>query len=303
MRRTKVVCTLGPASASREGLERLIEAGMDVARLNLSHRRPGEVSRWLEVLRRAEARAGRPVAVLLDMRGPQVRTGEVPGGGLRLEAGQPVLVGPEPPGAGGLAWLPVAVEGMDRLAPGSELQVAEDGPVLAVEAPRGRGALCRAVRGGEAGSRRRVTVRGAGLSLPPLAPEDLEDLREALGAGIDFVAASFVREAGDVLEVRRLLRREGSEAAVVAKLECREAVGEVEAILEAADALMVARGDLGVELPPEEVPLIQKRVIALANRAGKPVITATQMLESMVSRPPPPPAAAAGGAEAGVGGP
>ncbi|HEX6989283.1 MAG TPA: pyruvate kinase [Bacillota bacterium] len=296
MRRTKIIATIGPASADPEVLGELLAAGVDVVRVNLSHGSTEDHQRYVAAVREAAERCHRPfTGVLFDTRGPEVRVGRMPDGGLRLEAGSRLrLIGGSDPRAAavtdpaGIPRVPVnftALAGAVR--PGDELLLDDGNIILAVEEVGDGGVLCRVTAGGTLLTRKKVTFPRPPANLPALTPEDLEGVRLAVDLGVDFVAASFVRTAADVLEVRRAIEERGGNLAVIAKIENAAGVEHIEEILEVADGLMVARGDLGVEMPSEEVPILQKRLIAVCNRLGKPAITATQMLESMVAHPRP----------------
>jgi len=295
MRRTKIIATIGPASAEPATLDQLLLAGVDVVRINLSHGSADDHRRYVAAVRAAAERCGRPfTAVLFDTQGPEVRVGTMPEGGLDLPTGarlrlvgthdagaRAVLDGPEP-------VVPVNFAGLaEALEPGDRVLLDDGNIILLVEDVAGGGAACRVEAGGTLLTRKKVTFPRPPANLPALTPEDLEGLRLAVELDVDFVAASFVRTADDVLEVRRAIESEGGRQAVIAKIENAAGVEHLDEILEVADGLMVARGDLGVEMPAEEVPILQKRLIAACNRRGKPAITATQMLESMVSRPRP----------------
>ncbi|MGH7903435.1 MAG: pyruvate kinase [Candidatus Dormibacteraceae bacterium] len=291
-RRTRIVCTLGPASVSPRILRRLIAAGMDVARLNFSHGDEATHRRTVEDVRRTAAAAGRQVALLQDLQGPKIRTGALAGRPVHLERRQRVVLevnGGAPgttPSRGREADLVVQVshpELIEAIRPRDRILIA-DGQIELRARSVGRGhAVCRVVRGGRLRERQGVSLPGRALELPALTAKDLADLRLGAELGFDYVALSFVRTALDIVSCREAVGALGWDVPIIAKLEKREALRHLGAILDAADAVMVARGDLGVELSLGEVPAVQKDVIARANRAGKPVITATEMLESMVT--------------------
>ncbi|MCL6522483.1 MAG: pyruvate kinase [Firmicutes bacterium] len=287
MRRSKVVVTIGPASESEERLRQLVEAGMDVARFNLSHGGGEALRQRSERVRRAAEAAGRHVGLMFDTRGPEVRLGRFREGAAELVPGQSFLLVPEPV-EGDRERASISYPGLGRdLEPGATLLLDDGNLVLRVRRVRSDGSIeCEVVVGGRLLSGKKCLAPGTRLSLPPLLPEDEADLRLGLELEVDFVAASFVQTAEDVLAVRRFLEANAPAGArlpeIVTKVETRHAVDHFEEILEVSDGVMVARGDLGLEMATEEVPFAQKRIIALANRAGKPVITATQMLESMV---------------------
>ncbi len=284
VRRTKIVATIGPASETPEMLAALCAAGMDVARLNLSHGDRAQYERRLRaVLARREAATERPLGVMVDTRGPEIRIGAFPDGRVELAADQGfTLYGDLRPGdATGVGT------SYERLAedvrPGQVVLLDDGNLVLRCVAVDGSAVRCVVEVGGPLLSGKKVNLPGLALSLPVLQDADVADLRLAAAAGADFVAASFINSAADVFAVRRVLEEAGGGALqVISKIETQQGVSRAEEILRASDGLMVARGDLGVELPAEDVPLVQKELIRKCLEAGKPVITATQMLESMV---------------------
>ncbi len=281
-RRTKIVCTLGPACKGSI-LPRLVAAGMNVARLNFSHGTQEEHGEWIRRIRELSARLQTPVAILQDLAGPKVRIGEVPGGETRLTDGEEFYLG------AGLAVEPqpgVTVNYPQIIAEtpvGAAILLADGNLELKVEEKLDQALRCRVVVGGVLRSQVGINFPGHSLSVPALTAKDYDDLAFGLAQGVDFVALSYVRSARDVRELREYIRGRGADTPIIAKIEKHEALGQLQEILDAADGLMVARGDLGVEVPLERVPMIQKQIISYANRAGKPVITATQMLLSMVS--------------------
>jgi len=284
-RRTKIVATIGPASSTRAAVAALIEAGMDGARLNLSHGTHDDHARSAETVRAAEADAGRSIALIAALQGPKLRVGDLPGD-VELAEGDDVVIAGEDVATGD--DLPVSPSVLGSvLRPGYEVLI-DDGHVrLRVErVERGR-ASCTVVVGGAVRSHKGVNLPGVPLPIPSLTRKDLDDLEFALGLGVDYVALSFVRSAADVKALRTLIEARASQAWVIAKIEKAEAVAALEEILAEAHAVMVARGDLGVEIGAAEVPLLQKRIIFASLERGKPVITATQMLESMVQSPEP----------------
>jgi len=287
MRRTKIVCTLGPASESVEIQKRMIEAGMNVARYNFSHGTHEDHARRMRNTRQAAKETGKIIALMLDTKGPEIRLGTFRQGKALLKEGDLFTLTTR------------AVEGTERevsvlypglpedVQPGNFLLLDDGNIRLEVLEIKGTDILCRVLNGGVLSDHKKVNVPGVRLGLPALSPQDIADLRFGAEQGVDFVAASFVRKAADVIAIRRVLEEAGSDAHIIAKIESREGVDNLDEILKVADGLMVARGDLGVEIPTEEVPLLQKMMIEKCNRLGKPVITATQMLESMVERPRP----------------
>ena len=287
--RTKLVCTIGPASVGR--IAALIDAGLDVARVNFSHGSDEDRARAFESVRRAEAEAGRAVGILADLSGPKIRLGRLPDGEMTLEAGGRLvlLAGDDrPPDGDGHR----ATTTYDRLAAdvrtGDRVLLADGAAELRVErTDEATGeVVAEVVRGGTLRSGAGVNVPSERLSIEALTDKDREDLPRALELGADFVAQSFVRRARDVEELRGLIPRDAA-VKVVAKIETRAAIDDLDAMLRVVDALMVARGDLGVEIPFEEVPIVQKDIVERANRAGVAVVVATQMLESMVAAPRP----------------
>ena len=281
-RRTKIVCTLGPACAGVV-LDHLVTAGMNVARLNFSHGTLDEHAVWVRRVREISQAKGKPVAILLDLAGPKLRVGEVPSGQMPLKAGQAFTLS--------LADLPleeagVRVDSPEIIAetpPGARILLADGQIELRVESKAREALKCKVLVGGVLRSRVGINFPSHSLSVPALTPKDREDIRFAVNQGVDYLGLSFVRSPQDVLEAREIIRSLGGDLPIIAKIEKHEALEHLDAILKEADGLMVARGDLGVEVALERVPIIQKQIIAAANRAGKPVITATQMLLSMVS--------------------
>ena len=284
-RRTKIVGTIGPASASEEVLARLLEAGMDAARLNFSHGTHEDHGASAGRVRDAQSALRRPLALIADLQGPKLRIGEL-SEPVELEVGDEVFVaGEESARDGDLTVMPAVLGSV--LRPEQDILV-DDGHVrLRVEkVERGR-MMCRVVTGGVVTEHKGVNVPGVPLPVPSLTEKDLEDLQFALGLGVDYVAQSFVRSRADVAALKAQIEAAGSQAWVIAKIELKEAVASLAEILDEADAVMIARGDLGVEVGAADVPLLQKRIILAALERGKPAITATQMLETMVHRPEP----------------
>ena len=289
VRRTRIVCTIGPSSSSPAMLRALIQAGMDVARLNFSHGDHQTHRQAAADVREAAEAAGRPVALLGDLQGPKIRTGPLEGAFMRLVRGRRVtLTGSAPRSAGAEGKMQGQIEVshpelVEALHPGDHVLIDDGRIELIVRSNGGGRAECSILRGGLLGERKGVSVPGRALPLPALTEKDLEDLKLAVELGVDYVALSFVRHPEDVMECQRRLGALGCRAPVIAKLEKLEAIRNLSKILEVADAVMVARGDLGVELKLGDLPAVQKDVIDRANRAGVPVITATEMLESMVT--------------------
>jgi pyruvate kinase len=285
--RTKVVATLGPASSNREVLGAMIEAGLDVVRLNFSHgERADHVARF-ELVRAVAAERNQNLAVLVDLQGPKIRVGVVDDGGVKLDRGREVTL---VAGTDRCAEpdIPVVYPALaDDVRKGDRI-LLDDGAIgLRVEDVEGDRVRCEVERGGVVRSRKGVNLPGVAVSAPSLTSKDRADVATAVEFGADYVALSFVRKPLDVIEAKQAIAENGGDIPVVAKLERPEAIDVLDDILEVSDAVMVARGDLGVELAVEKVPPIQKHIIARANSLGVPVITATQMLESMVSSPRP----------------
>jgi pyruvate kinase len=294
VRRAKIVATLGPALDDPDRLRAAIAAGIDVVRLNFSHGSREEHQRRLELSREIGASLGRNVGSLGDLQGPKIRLGMVPEAGVELkDGGEVVLVAGEEDldrydDGAGTPVLPVVYEQLaDDVDPGA-LILLDDGLLrLVVSRVEGNRVTARVVAGGPAKSRKGVNLPGVEVSAKSLTDKDLEDVRTMVDLGVDWIALSFVRRPEDVTEVRDIVQDLGGQQPIIAKLERPEAIDDLEAIIAATDAVMVARGDLGVEVGPERVPAIQKEIIDLANSAGRPVITATEMLDSMIRSPRP----------------
>jgi pyruvate kinase len=289
-RKAKIVCTIGPASNTEQAMRDLMRAGMDVARLNFSHGTHEEHAQRIERLRRAAEKEGRTICILQDLQGPKIRTGRLkyrtP---VALKAGSKLTITPRDiPGTPSLISTTFKTLAHE-VAPGSRVLLADGLIELRVTAVRGDDVECEIINGGMLGEHKGINLPGAIVNVPSLTEKDEKDLEFGIRHGVDIVALSFVRTADDVRTVKRLLHSKSCDAWVIAKLEKPQAVEEnaLEEILDVSDGVMVARGDLGVEVPPEKVPVIQKRVIKRAADWRKPVITATQMLESMIENPRP----------------
>lgn len=287
IRKTKIVATVGPVSSSPEMIQKLMKAGVDIFRLNFSH---GENSQKLELIhtiRQVSDKLGHQVGILGDLQGPKIRTGKMAGEGMILAKGQEVVITTDDVlGSDGV--IPTIYRSLPHdVHPGSRI-LLDDGllelKVIGVEDERVR---CLVVAGGLLKNNKGINLPGVNVSAPCLTEKDLIDLDFALEAGVDFIALSFVRTAEDIEQIKELIAAKGKDTPVVAKIEKPEALRNFKKILEATDAVMVARGDLGVEIEPEKVPIYQKKIIQACNRAGKPVITATQMLDSMIRNPRP----------------
>ncbi|ENH96957.1 pyruvate kinase [Gracilibacillus halophilus YIM-C55.5] len=290
MRRTKIVCTIGPASESIDKLEELIQAGMNVARLNFSHGDYEEHGTRIQNIRKAARKLGKTVAILLDTKGPEIRTGELKDGAATITKGSTVYVSMEDIQGDAERISVTYPELIHDVEPGAKL-LLDDGLIAleVTEVDKDRNELKTVARNtGVLKNKKGVNVPNVSVNLPGMTDKDAADITFGIEQGVDFIAASFVRRASDVLEIRGLLEEhEATNIQIVPKIENQEGVDNLNDILQVSDGLMVARGDLGVEIPPEEVPLVQKDMIQKCNNAGKPVITATQMLDSMQNNPRP----------------
>ncbi len=287
MRKTKIIATIGPASEEVETLKKMLEAGMNVARLNFSHGSHEEHRRRIENLRQAAREAGKLLAIMLDTKGPEIRTGRLASGPVKLEAGQRfVLTNREVPGDNQevqVSYAPLPQE----VTPGTTILLADGLISLKVVETTSTDIVCQVMSGGELGERKGINVPGVRINMPFLNDKDRDDILFGIKMGVDYIAASFVRTAEDVLEIRRILEQEGAAIDIIAKIESQEGVNNLDDIIQVVDGIMVARGDLGVEIPAEEVPLVQKLLVDKCTSAGKPVIIATQMLDSMINNPRP----------------
>lgn len=286
-RRTKIVGTLGPAADAPQVLEQLLAAGLDLVRLNFSHGNYDDHLRRLTAVRRWEAEAGRPVGVVVDTQGPKIRTGVMAEEPVNLTAGEVVILTSEAvPGTA--ARIPVVYPPLARqLRPGMKVYLDDAQLELRVVAVDGPDVHCEVVNGGLLFSRKGVSLPEVSVDLPAVTGKDAADIQWAVAHGADYLAVSFVRQPEHLKEVRRLVAEAGGRLGIIAKVEDPEGLANIEGIIAAADAVMVARGDLGVSIPPEDVPVAQKSIIRKCNAAGKPVITATQMLDSMIRNPRP----------------
>ncbi|EEG77139.1 pyruvate kinase [Dethiobacter alkaliphilus] len=287
MRRTKIVCTLGPASSSVAMLKKLLDTGMNVARLNFSHGTHDQHAVTIAAARQAAAENQQDLALLLDTKGPEIRIGTFADGKVRLEEGQ-VFTLTTAEVAGTDKMVSVNYPGIvNDVETGMKILLDDGLIVMEAEEVTETEVRCRVITGGDLSDRKGVNIPGARLNLPAISEKDREDILFAIKSDLDFIAASFVRKADDVIAIRSILEAHRSTIHIIAKIESQEGVDNIDKILEAADGIMVARGDLGVEIPAEEVPLVQKMIISKCNAAGKPVITATQMLDSMIRNPRP----------------
>jgi pyruvate kinase len=288
MRRAKIVATLGPATDSPERIAELIEAGVNVIRLNLSHGSHEDHARRVAIVRSLARKVKKPIAILLDLQGPKIRTGKLKGGAyVQLVYGQPfVITTREVEGTSQIVGttyqaLPGDVRAGNRV-------LLSDGLIeLQVQGTTETDVETTVLHGGELRENQGINLPGVMVSAPSLTEKDVEDLKFGLDQGVDYVALSFVRKPEDIVVLREHISRQGLSTPVIAKIEKPEALAQLDEIMQSVDGVMVARGDLGVEMRPEQVPLIQKRIIRVANKHGVPVITATQMLESMIHNPRP----------------
>ncbi len=284
LHRTKIVATLGPATSSKQAIADLFEAGVDVFRLNFSHGSHAVHRANIDIIRQLERETGRPIAVLMDLQGPKLRVGVFKDGPVTLKTGDSFRLDQvDAPGDAARVTLPHR-EIYQAIAPGTDL-LLDDGRIrLSVRDCGPDFAECDVVTGGVLSDRKGVNVPGVVLPLSPLTAKDQKDLQFGLGLGIDWCGLSFVQRPEDIAEARKLI---AGRAAIIAKLEKPAAIERLDEIIELSDAVMVARGDLGVEMPPEDVPVLQKRIIRASRQSGKPVVVATQMLESMIDAPTP----------------
>lgn len=287
MRRTKIICTIGPSSDSEERLRELMLAGMNVVRFNFSHGTHKEMRTKFERVVRVREELGLPVATLLDTKGPEIRLRDFEGGRAELVAGQRfVLTTEEILGTSQRAS--ISYKNLKNDINVGNMILIDDGLIeMKVEELNGEEIICRVINGGAVSNHKGVNAPGAMLSMPYISQADREDILFGIEMGYDFLAASFVRCKEDILEIRQILKEHGSDMKIIAKIENMQGIRNLEEILEVSDGIMVARGDLGVEVPLEEVPILQKKLIKTANAQGKHVITATQMLESMIKNPRP----------------
>jgi pyruvate kinase len=287
-RRTKIVVTLGPACSDRDAIRSLIEAGMDVARLNFSHGTHEEHRERIRLVREESERAGRTVPVLQDLQGPKIRIGKVKNGGVLIHKGSDLVLTTEPLAESNAERAFVSYDALpDDVQPGGRILLDDGLLELRVREVNGTEVLTEVVVGGPLRSMKGVNLPHIQTSRPSLTEKDLADLEFGLALNVDFIALSFVRSGSDVEALLERVRDSGRQVGVVAKIEKPEALDHLDDILYKVDAIMVARGDLGIEMPMQEVPIVQKRIIRRCLEVGKPVITATQMLESMIENPRP----------------
>jgi pyruvate kinase len=287
IRKTKIVCTIGPASSSLATIKQLLLAGMNVARLNFSHGTHEEHAARLATLRQAAAELGQTLAIMLDTKGPEIRIGLLKGGRIDLLDGARVTLTTEEI-EGDETRISVTYQGLPHSVSAGSSILLNDGNIgLKVLEVQDQEVLCEVLFGGELTDRKGVSLPGTHIDLPAVTDKDVADINFGIEQKVDFIAASFIRQAADVIAIRRLLEARDADIQIIAKIENREGVKNLEEIIRVSDGVMVARGDLGVDVSAEEVPLIQKMIIHSCNHTGKPVVTATQMLESMIHNPRP----------------
>ena len=290
LRKTKIVGTIGPASESEEMLTKLVNAGLNVTRINFSHGGYDENGEKIETIKKVRSKLNKPVALLLDTKGPEIRTGVLETGNEKvvINEGQTFTFVNEDI-IGNNERTSISYKELYKDVKVGATLLVDDGAIeFEITEIKGKDIVCKALNTGKLGSRKTMNVPGVKLELPALTQKDVDDITEGIKRGFDFIAASFVRKAADVKAIRDLLNANGGESVkIISKIENQEGIDNFEEILEASDGIMVARGDMGVEIPMEQVPIVQKHFIKRCNQVGKPVITATQMLESMTQNPRP----------------
>ena len=290
IRKTNIIGTIGPASESEEVFTNLVKAGLNVARINFSHGGYEENAEKIATIKRVREKLNKPVALMLDTKGPEIRTGKLESGDekVTIEEGQDFTFVYDDI-IGNNTKTTVSYKNLYQdLKPGAKLLVDDGAIEFEVVSIDGKDIKCKALNTGRLGSRKTMNVPGLKLNLPALSPKDIDDITKGIKAGFDFIAASFVRRPSDVLEIRKLLNDNGgSHIKIISKIESQEGIDNFEEILKVTDGIMVARGDMGVEIPMEQVPVVQKHFIKRCNEVGKPVVTATQMLETMTQNPRP----------------
>ena len=287
MRRAKIVCTLGPAVESIEKITELIDAGMNMARLNLSHGSHDEHQKRLDLVRAAAKKANKAIAILVDLQGPKIRLGKFSSGPHELSRGDTFTITTDDI-AGTKDKVSTTYKGLPGDCKAGDAIMIDDGKVsVQVVQVKGNDVITKVIQPGMVSNNKGINLPGVAVSLPALSEKDIADLRWGLKAGVDFIALSFVRNAADIKDIHKIMDEVGVKVPVIAKIEKPQAVENLQEIVDAFDGIMVARGDLGVELPIEDVPMVQKRCITMARESAKPVIVATQMLDSMISNSQP----------------
>ena len=289
MRKTKIICTVGPASETEAILSEIIEAGMNVSRHNFSHGDHAEHKVRIEMVQNLAKKHNKHIAVMLDTKGPEIRTGKFEPKKVELKTGADFTVYAGGDVVGDTTKCSVTYEGLAEYVKPGNVILIDDGLVgLEVVSVEGNKINCKVLNTGFVGTHKGVNVPGVSIKLPALTEKDISDLKFGCEIGVNLIAASFIRKAADVLEIRRILKENGGDQIqIFSKIENQEGVDNIDSIIEASDGIMVARGDLGVEIPMEKLPAVQKMIIEKCNIAGKPVITATQMLDSMIRNPRP----------------
>ncbi|MBM2816905.1 MAG: pyk [Ignavibacteria bacterium] len=287
-RKTKIICTIGPASSNLENLKRLIEAGMDTARLNCSHSNHETQKEIIGNIRKASRETGKQIAVLLDLQGPKIRTGMVEGGCVQLLDGEEFIITCDDIEIGNSKIVSTSYKSLPKeVSPGNTILLDDGYLILSVERVEKNNIHTKVIKGGNLKNKKGIITPGVSSSAPSLSEKDFDDLKFGLNAGVDVVALSFVRSEKDIIELKTAMKIFGRSVPVIAKIERYEACEDIEDIIEYSDAIMIARGDLGLEMLAEQVPILQKEIIKSCNFHGKPVIVATQMLESMIENPRP----------------
>src|SRR5579883_910840 len=286
-RRTKIICTLGPAAQTREQIGALITAGMNIARINFSHGTQEEHAQTIQNVRAAARDAHKTIAILQDLQGPKIRVGKLSGGQVELVPGRDLIITTEDI-TGTSEKISTTYEHFARDVKAGQTILLDDGLMkLRVESIKGKEVTTTVIDGGTLHEHKGINLPSTALSAPSLTEKDIDDLKFGVGQGVDFIALSFVRSAKDMDDLRKRITSLGASVPIIAKIEKPEAIACIDEVVHASDGVMVARGDLGVELPPQDVPMLQKMIVRKCNDAGVPVITATQMLESMVHNPRP----------------
>ncbi len=285
-KKTKIVCTIGPASSDENVLMKLIEAGMDIARMNFSHSTHAEHKKVFDTIRFCEQRAGRPIGILADLQGPKIRTGKMKDGQIEIGTGDKLWINTLPDYIGTREEISTVYSNFVKDVEIGHKVLIDDGKiVLKVIDKTNEKALLETIVGGKIKNNKGINLPGTAVSAPALTEKDIEDLQFAISLGVDYIALSFVRKAEDLIITRSFMK--DTFAGLIAKIERPEAIANIDDIIENSDGIMIARGDMGVEMETEHVPILQKQLIRKMNLVGKPVITATQMLESMIENPRP----------------
>lgn len=282
---TKIICTLGPASEDIHTIEKMVRAGMNVVRLNFSHGTYEQFEKLIKNVREISRKLNTPIAIMQDLQGPKIRIGTLPQEGVEIKKGETVILTTRPE-IGRKGLIPIQYKKLPKEVKEGHMILIDDGLIeLEVKRTRSNTIFCKVITGGTIKTHKGINVPGADLSVSTITEKDKRDLKFALRLGIDYVALSFVKSGKDIVELKKLIKKYPGDAKVIAKIERQEAVKNLEGIIRVADAIMVARGDLGIEIPAEMVPIVQKKIIEHSNLHGKPVITATQILQSMVESP------------------